>query len=85
MLVFPSFDLLWDRLSHPLDKSKHAPAAALRLVKSKGYAPELLYWDDGALLSVLTGSVVDPVNKRFIGGTVIDDHFVVCDISDVDL
>ncbi|KAJ4990942.1 short chain dehydrogenase [Stagonosporopsis vannaccii] len=31
-------------------------AAVIRLVKDRNYEPELLYWDDGSLVSILTGS-----------------------------
>lgn len=62
-----------------------APAAVLRLVKKNDYKPEVLYWDDGSLITVLTGAAVDPVNHRLIAGGVAERHFIVCDISGVKL
>lgn len=60
-------------------------AAIIRLVKAKNYEPELLYWDDGSLITVLTGAVVDPVRKKLIAGGVVAKHFIVCDLADAKL
>ncbi|KIV88174.1 hypothetical protein PV10_09095 [Exophiala mesophila] len=60
-------------------------AAILRLVKSKDYEPEVLYWDDGSLITVLTGAAVDPVRHRLIAGGVVAKQFIVCDITGVKL
>jgi arylesterase/paraoxonase len=60
-------------------------AAVLRLVKKNNYKPEVLYWDDGSLITVLTGAAVDPVSRRLIAGGVAERHFIVCDISGVKL
>lgn len=56
-------------------------AAVVRLVKAKNYEPELLYWDDGTLISILTASAYDPEYRRLISGGVFERHFVVCDID----
>jgi len=64
-----------------LDSEYKAEAAVLRLVKKNDYKPEVLYWDDGSLITVLTGAAVDPVNHRLIAGGVVERHFIVCDIS----
>lgn len=68
-----------------LNSKFKAEAAVLRLVKKNDYKPELLYWDDGSLITVLTGAAVDPYNHRLIAGGVAERHFIVCDISDVKL
>lgn len=66
-----------DRLNHDI----HVEAAVLRLVKAKGFEPELLYWDDGSLISILTGAAVDATQKKLIAGGVWERHFVVCNID----
>lgn len=85
--MFPDFARLVGRLhgGNALDSSSHVEAAVLRLVKKKNYEPELLYWDDGSLITVLTGAAVDPATHRLIAGGVFERHFIVCDISDVKL
>jgi arylesterase/paraoxonase len=84
-IVFPDFLSLLGRLHNPLDSSIHAEAAVLRLVKKNNYEPEVLYWDDGSLMTVLTGAAVDPESRRLIAGGVFEKHFIVCDISNVAL
>lgn len=69
------------RLHDPLNTKLHAEAAVVRLVKKKNYEPELLYWDDGAQLTLLTGVAVDPGSGKLIAGSVVEKHFIVCDIS----
>jgi arylesterase/paraoxonase len=59
------------------------PAAVLRLKKQDDYEPEILYLDDGSLITVLTGAAIDPVRKRMIAGGVIERHFIVCEMDDV--
>lgn len=54
----------------------------LRLVKAKDYAPEVLYWDSGALISVLTGAAVDPARGKLIAGGVYERQFIVCDLTE---
>ncbi|KAK4936686.1 hypothetical protein LTR10_022473 [Elasticomyces elasticus] len=83
--VFPSVPKLWARLHNPLNTTLHADAAVLRLVKNNDYEPEVLYYDDGSLITVLTGAAVDPASHRLIAGGVVEKHFIVCDISDAKL
>ncbi|KAK5307258.1 hypothetical protein LTR99_000229 [Exophiala xenobiotica] len=83
--IFPDFLSLLGRLHNPLDSSIHAEAAVLRLVKKNNYEPEVLYWDDGSLMTVLTGAAVDPKSGLLIAGGVFEKHFIVCDISNVAL
>ncbi|EXJ57442.1 hypothetical protein A1O7_07790 [Cladophialophora yegresii CBS 114405] len=82
--VFPDVAALRKRLFHPddiLDSSTKAEAAVLRLVKAKDYEPELLYWDDGSLITVLTAAAIDPKHGKMIAGGVVERHFIVCDID----
>ncbi|OAL37946.1 hypothetical protein AYO20_02779 [Fonsecaea nubica] len=81
--VFPNQVTLFKRGFGPggLDYATLCESAVVRLVKAKGYAPELLFWDDGSQLSVLTGAAVDPYNKRLIAGGMFSKAFLVCDIS----
>jgi arylesterase/paraoxonase len=60
-----------------------APAAVLRLKKQDDYNPEILYWDDGSLITVLTGAAIDPKRRKMIAGGVVERHFIVCDLDDV--
>lgn len=85
--MFPDIVKLIGRLAgdNILNSSYKADAAILRLVKKKDYKPEVLYWDDGSLITVLTGAAVDPINHRLIAGGVVERHFIVCDISGVKL
>lgn len=83
--VFPDVPKLYARLHNPLNTTLHADAAILRLVKKNDYEPEVLYWDDGSLITVLTGAAIDPATHRLIAGGVVEKHFIVCDISNVDL
>lgn len=82
--VFPDVVGLINKLSgsNVLDHSITAPAAVLRLVKAKDYAPEVLYWDSGALITVLTGAAVDPVRSKMIAGGVYERHFIVCELTE---
>lgn len=61
----------------------HIPAevSVIRLDKSRGYQPSLLFWDNGLTMSMLTGAAVDPVHKKLLAGGVFSKYFLVCDIS----
>ena len=71
--------------NNTLNSDYIGPAAVLRLVKKNDFEPEVLYWDDGSLITVLTGAAVDPKAHRLIAGGVFERHFIVCDISNVEL
>jgi arylesterase / paraoxonase len=84
--VFPDAPKLRERLggSDILNSSLAAPAAVLRLRKSRDFEPEVLYWDDGtSFITILTGAAVDPKRNKFIAGGVVERHFIVCDMSSV--
>jgi arylesterase/paraoxonase len=66
-----------------LNSSITGPAAVLRLNKKKDYEPEVIYWDDGSLITVLTGAAIDPQRKKMIAGGVVERHFIVCDLEGV--
>ena len=55
--------------------------AVLRLVKANDYTPELLYWDGGSVLNLVTCAVVDAKLKRMVIGGVYERHWAVCDID----
>ena len=84
-IVFPNVPKLYARLHNPLNTTLLADAAVLRLVKKNDYEPEVLYYDDGSLITILTGAAVDPANHRLIAGGVVEKHFIVCDINDAKL
>ena len=84
LLVIPSLESLMKRGSgeRVLDYDTLAEAAVIRLDRAEGYTPHPLYWDDGSLISILTGADVDPHNKVLIAGGLVSESFLVCDISD---
>lgn len=55
--------------------------AILRLAKANNYAPELLFWDDGSLLSLITAGVVDARLNKLVAGGVYARNWIVCDIN----
>lgn len=81
-LVLPSFHNVDKRTvgDGPVDYEHHVQSAVIRLVKGRGYEPELLYWDEGSQISIVTGSVYDPATHRLVAGGVFEQHFVVCEI-----
>ena len=85
LTVFPDPTKLGARLIGDgiLNSSIIGPAAVLRLNKAKDYEPEVIYWDDGSLITILTGAAVDPKRKKLIAGGVIERHFIVCDLEGV--
>ncbi|CAM1507656.1 Fc.00g072970.m01.CDS01 [Cosmosporella sp. VM-42] len=57
------------------------PSAALLLREKNGYQPELVYWDDGSVLSYMTVAIIDPYNHVFIGGSVLQyGGFTICEL-----
>lgn len=64
-----------------LNDTTNVEAAVIRLVKAKGYAPEVLYWDDGSLISLLTAGAVDRDHNTLVAGGVFEKHFIVCKID----
>ncbi|KAH0827723.1 Pon2 [Fonsecaea pedrosoi] len=64
----------------PLDSSKLVEAAVVRLVKADNYATEVLYWDDGSLISIITAGAVDAKHGKLIASGVWERHFIVCDV-----
>jgi hypothetical protein len=83
--VFPDPIKLGARLlgDNVLNSSITGPAAVLRLKKEDNYEPEVIYWDDGSLITILTGAAIDPVRKKMIAGGVVERHFIVCDLNGV--
>jgi arylesterase / paraoxonase len=83
LLVFPDVLGLKSRLfgEHTLNYEMTKEAGVVRLVKAKDYEPELMYWDDGSLITVLTGVAIDPVHGKLIAGGVVERYFIVCDID----
>ena len=82
--VFPGIEDLPTYLDNvrSLGKELLVPAAALRLVKEKEYAPELIYHDDGSVVSFMTAMVIDPNRGVAIGAGVLQyGGFAVCKIS----
>lgn len=95
IVVFPSPLQLHNRLSptqpqNLLNNTLKGEAAVLRLKRQpstsspgKGrYAdPEVLYWDDGSLITVLTGAAVDEKRGKMVAGGLVVGYFVVCDVG----
>ncbi|ERS97294.1 hypothetical protein HMPREF1624_06626 [Sporothrix schenckii ATCC 58251] len=79
--VFPTVENLPAYLANvdKLGKELRVPAATLRLPKASDYAPELLYFDDGGVLSDMTAMALDPVNNVLVGAAVLQyGGFAVC-------
>jgi hypothetical protein len=54
------------------------------LRKDRGWEPEVLYWDDGGLVSVVTGAGVYVTKKgarRMIAGGVVAKRSLVCELD----
>lgn len=64
----------------PINYDAHVEGAVVRLVKDRGYEPELLYWDNGSQISILTGSAYVPSRQRLVVSGVFERHFLVCEI-----
>ncbi|KAJ9618365.1 hypothetical protein H2204_013039 [Knufia peltigerae] len=77
----PDLPKLEPRLHDPLNSSILAPAAILRLRRNQNWKPELLYWDDGSLITLLTTAALDPTGRRLIAGGVIEPYFIVCELG----
>ncbi|KZT25054.1 paraoxonase 2 [Neolentinus lepideus HHB14362 ss-1] len=67
---------------HELGKGFKVPGAALRLDRSEGFKPELVYYDDGSVISYMTVAAIDPYNNVLINGGVFQyGGFAVCDLT----
>ncbi|TFK47145.1 paraoxonase 2 [Heliocybe sulcata] len=65
-----------------LGKSYKVPAATVRLDRSEGFKPELIYYDDGSVISYQTVAAIDPYNNVLINGGVIQyGGFAVCELD----
>jgi arylesterase/paraoxonase len=85
-LVFPNLEALPSYLAnvHELGKSMRVPSCALRLVRSRGFEPELVYWDDGSVVSYMTVAAVDPKMGVMVNGAVLQyGGFAVCEVPGV--
>ncbi|KAL1967005.1 hypothetical protein VTN77DRAFT_3529 [Rasamsonia byssochlamydoides] len=83
--IFPTLEDLPTYLSNvrSLGKELRVPAAALRLRRESGYEqPELMYFDDGSVVSDMTAAAIDPFNDVFIGAAVLQyGGFAVCELA----
>lgn len=53
--------------------------------KSNGYTPELIFFDDGGVLSDMTAMAIDPYNNVLIGAAVLQyGGFAVCKVGQVE-
>lgn len=84
-IVFPTLEDLPAYLANvrSLGKDFLVPAAALRLRKDKGYAPELIYHDDGSHgVSFMTAVSADPGTNVLIVASVLQlGGFAVCGLE----
>ncbi|CAK7203348.1 hypothetical protein SEUCBS139899_006081 [Sporothrix eucalyptigena] len=82
--IFPTVEKLPEYLANvdKLGKELRVPAATLRLPKANNYTPELLYFDDGGVLSDMTAMALDPVHNVLVGAAVLQyGGFAVCKIG----
>lgn len=83
--IFPNVENLPSYLSNvrSLGKDYLVPSAALRLKRQSDYEPELIYSDDGSVLSDMTAAAIDPYAGVFIGAAVLQyGGFAVCKLSE---
>ncbi|EXJ82682.1 hypothetical protein A1O3_06496 [Capronia epimyces CBS 606.96] len=81
--VFPTLEDLPTYLDNvkSLGKEFLVPAAALRLDHTNDYAPELIYFDDGSVVSFMTAVAVDPVDGFLIVSGILQyGGFAVCKV-----
>lgn len=81
--VFPTLENLpaYRDNVQSLGKDFLVPAAALRLDHTKDYAPELIYFDDGSVISFMTAVAADPVNGLLlVSGVLQYGGFAVCKV-----
>ncbi len=64
-----------------LGRKLRVPSAAVRLERERDYAPKVVFWDDGSVLSYMTVATIDPYNDVLIGGVLQYGGFAVCDLS----
>jgi arylesterase/paraoxonase len=83
-IVFPGLEDLPTYLTNveKLGKTVLVPAGALRLRRSNDYTTcELVWFNDGSILSDMTAGAIDPDNNVFIGAAVLQfGGFAVCDL-----
>ncbi|KAL2113020.1 hypothetical protein VUR80DRAFT_5617 [Thermomyces stellatus] len=83
--IFPTLEDLPTYLAnvHLLGRELLVPAAALRLPKMNGYKPELIYYDDGSVVSDMTAMALDPYSGVVIGAAVLQyGGFAVCKLPE---
>jgi arylesterase/paraoxonase len=65
-----------------LGKDFLVPAASLRLDHANDYTPELIYFDNGSVVSFMTTAAVDPYNNLFLASGVIQyGGLAVCKVA----
>jgi arylesterase / paraoxonase len=71
--IFPEKEHVQDYVKNSprLGKEYLVPSASLRLVRSNNFTPQLVYWDDGSVLSYMTAMAIDPGRQVLIGGGVL--------------
>ncbi|CAK7267424.1 hypothetical protein SEPCBS119000_002539 [Sporothrix epigloea] len=83
--IFPAVENLPEYLANveKLGKELRVSAGTLRLRAATGYSdPELLYFDDGGVLSDMTAMAIDPKHNVLIGAAVLQyGGFAVCKIG----
>jgi len=82
--VFPNVEQLPSYLANvsALGRTVKVPSAAIRLVRSMDFKPELLYMDDGGVSSYATVTAVDVDRGVLVVGSVLQyGGFAVCDLK----
>ena len=65
-----------------LGKDFLVPAGLLHLRKDRNYAPEMIYHDNGSVLSFMTAADIDPSANIMIGAALLQyGGFAVCKIA----
>ncbi|TFK47136.1 paraoxonase 2 [Heliocybe sulcata] len=82
--IFPRGERRSGYINHVpnLGKSFIVPGAALRLDRSEGFKPELVYYDNGSVITYMTVTAVDPYNGVLLNGGVFQyGGFAVCELG----
>ncbi|KAI8932342.1 hypothetical protein NX059_010535 [Plenodomus lindquistii] len=64
-----------------IPEQSSSSASAVRLVKQRGYAPEVLFWDDGNQVEFVTAAAVDRRQERLVLASIVEAFYLVCEVD----
>lgn len=82
VVTFPDLERTVDALRDLVNYKGTVPARTVYLREADGYSQErVLYYDNGELLSFVTGFLYVPKASKLLGGSVLYEGLLVCDID----